>query len=115
VGDAAQALLLEVQRELMNYSAQLACCKGVEANALPLVGKMEREIDALQATLPPLRGFVVPGDSVASSQAHIVRCVCRRAERSVVALLDGGEEISPYLLQLLNRLSDYLFTLARTL
>lgn len=73
---------------------------------------IERALDKLNADLPPLDNFILPGGSRLIANAHLARAVCRRAERSVVAL---GEEtqINPHGLTFLNRLSDYLFVLAR--
>lgn len=74
---------------------------------------VEREIDRLQATLPPLRQFILPGGSIASAQAHVARTVARRAERLMVAMQADGNDIHAADMQLVNRLSDYLFVLAR--
>lgn len=76
------------------------------------VEKLERQIDSLTDLLPKLRNFVIAGGNIAGAQAHVCRTVCRRAERRVVALsheVSVDEAISRYL----NRLSDYLFVLAR--
>jgi cob(I)alamin adenosyltransferase len=76
------------------------------------VEELERAIDRMDAALPALKNFILPGGHPLVSQCHIARCVCRRAERLVVAL-NEQEPLSPILVQYLNRLSDYLFTLAR--
>ncbi len=73
---------------------------------------LEKNIDAMDETLPPMRFFVLPGGHTAISQAHVARCVCRRAERLVVHL-SSEETVNPLILTYLNRLSDYLFTLSR--
>lgn len=73
---------------------------------------LETAIDKMESELPPLKNFILPGGHVAVSTAHLARCVCRRAERLVVALA----EITPVpkiVLAYLNRLSDYLFVLSR--
>ena len=73
---------------------------------------IETAIDKMESELPPLKNFILPGGHVAVSTAHLARCVCRRAERLVVALA----EITPVpkiVLAYLNRLSDYLFVLSR--
>lgn len=75
---------------------------------------IEHEIDRLEAQLPPLRHFLLPGGHIAVSTCHIARCVCRRAERLCVALAQH-EPVLPIVIQYLNRLSDYLFTLSRSL
>ena len=73
-----------------------------------------RLIDALNEKLEPLRSFVLPGGTPASAALHFARAVCRRAERSVVALASiEGEEVGEAALAYLNRLSDYLFVAAR--
>ena len=73
---------------------------------------LENEIDRHTNTLPELKNFILPGGSNLGSHAHVARCVCRRAERLVVHLAEH-EEIEPLIIQYLNRLSDYLFILAR--
>ena len=73
---------------------------------------IEREIDRLDALLPPLRAFVLPGGSRAASVCHVCRTVCRRAERRILALAEQCE-VAPDLLAYVNRLSDYLFILSR--
>lgn len=76
------------------------------------VEAMEREIDRLDAQLPPLTAFVLPGGSRGAAVCHICRTVCRRAERRILALSEQAE-ISLQLLAYVNRLSDYLFVLSR--
>lgn len=75
---------------------------------------LEHLIDKMDETLPPLKSFVLPGGCQASAECHICRTVCRRAERRILALTDDFE-IDTNLLQYMNRLSDYLFVLARKL
>lgn len=74
---------------------------------------MEKLIDEMYEQLPELRSFVLPGGHVASSTAHIARCVCRKAERICVSMQENGEKIPAIILAFLNRLSDFLFALAR--
>ena len=76
------------------------------------VENIEREIDAADEILPLLHSFVLPGGSSAAAICHVCRTVCRRAERRILALSESYE-ISPELLAYVNRLSDYLFVLAR--
>ena len=73
---------------------------------------MERDIDRLAALAPAMTAFVLPGGTAASAQAHLARTVCRRAEREVVALAHE-EPLNPSVVAYLNRLSDWLFALAR--
>jgi cob(I)alamin adenosyltransferase len=76
--------------------------------------RLEVALDGFNANLPALKDFILPGGSRAASLAHVARTVCRRAERALVALAKS-ESVAPPLLQYLNRLSDLLFVLARTL
>ena len=74
---------------------------------------LENEIDRMNDVLPEMRSFILPGGGQAISTAHIARCVCRRAERLCVAMIEEGEAVEALVIQYLNRLSDYFFTLAR--
>ena len=67
----------------------------------------------MDAELPPMKFFILPGGHIAVSTAHIARCVCRRAERGCVRLQDEQLFVDPLVLRYLNRLSDYLFELSR--
>jgi cob(I)alamin adenosyltransferase len=78
------------------------------------LARLDGLIETFNAGLPPLKEFILPGGSRAASLAHVARTVCRRAERSVVAL-DRGEPLPPLPRQYLNRLSDLMFVLARVL
>jgi cob(I)alamin adenosyltransferase len=73
---------------------------------------LEQEIDAINAVLPAMTHFILPGGHPTVSHCHIARCICRRAER-ICTLLNESESIDNAILQYLNRLSDYLFVLAR--
>jgi cob(I)alamin adenosyltransferase len=74
---------------------------------------LEKRIDEMTAQLPPMKSFILPGGHVTVSAIHIVRCVCRRAERLTVNMQQHELFIDEKVIQYLNRLSDYLFTLAR--
>ena len=74
---------------------------------------LEKRIDEMTAQLPPMKSFILPGGHVTVSSIHIVRCVCRRAERLAVNMQQHELFIDEKVIQYLNRLSDYLFTLAR--
>jgi len=78
------------------------------------IGFLESEIDLMDQSLPPMTHFVLPGGHTTVSYCHIARTVCRRAERNV-SHLNENEAVDPFVLQYLNRLSDYLFVLARKL
>ena len=73
---------------------------------------LEARIDALNSTLEPLKSFILPGGSEAAARVHIARAAVRRAERAMVALA-GEKPVNPAALAFVNRLSDYLFVLAR--
>ena len=73
---------------------------------------LESKIDAMQGELEALKSFIIPGGSQLLSQCHIARCVCRRAERRIVAL-NRMQDVDERILQFVNRLSDYLFVLSR--
>ena len=112
-------LLAQVQRDLFALGAQLADPQARVGGRKPKaavtpahVKRLEDAIDAAQQSLPPLKAFVLPGGSPAGSLLHFSRTVCRRAERSVVALA-RREDVDPVVLAYLNRLSDLLFVLAR--
>ena len=107
--------LLEVQHMLFYIGSMLASEK-VSKFALTHrnVQKVESEIDRLDAALKPLKNFILPGGHTLVSQCHVVRAVCRRAERKVV-VLNEKKAIKAEILMYLNRLSDYFFVLARKL
>ena len=75
---------------------------------------LEKQIDALDAQLPALSSFILPGGCISAAQSHICRTVCRRAERLIAALTEEAP-INPVLLSFVNRLSDFLFVYARFL
>jgi cob(I)alamin adenosyltransferase len=74
---------------------------------------LEERIDGMNETLPEMRSFILPGGHMAASTCHVARCVCRRAERICVAMQEQQEQIPPIVISYLNRLSDFLFVLAR--
>lgn len=108
-----------IQRDLFDVGSQLACEDAKLRLSLPTISidaiqNLEKSMDAFSRELAPLKNFILPGGSRSSSVAHLARTVCRRAERICVRLAetDAGE-IDGLLIQFLNRLSDYLFVLAR--
>lgn len=113
------AMLARVQNDLFDLGADL-CRPGAEADDGRLrvidgqVERLEREIDAMNAELAPLRSFVLPGGTPAAAFLHQARTVTRRAERLVAALAED-EPLNPAVLRYLNRLSDHLFVMARYL
>lgn len=111
--EVINSTLSGVQDDLFVIGAELAT-RGVKAKSLsPLrMSRLEAEIDSLEADLPPLKHFILPGGSKTASLLHLSRTVCRRAERRVVALA-SIEKVNPDTIIYLNRLGDLLFTLAR--
>ena len=113
--------LAQIQRDLFAIGGQLASPRPERvAKALVKarldtrrIGELERMIDRLDAKLPTLKAFVLPGGALKAAQFHLARTVCRRAERRVVALTTAREPVPDVVLVYLNRLSDLLFTLAR--
>ena len=111
------AVLRRVQIHLMNVSARLACDgDSVKLKALDPAETifLESEIDKMADALPAQRAFILPGAPAVSSICHIARTVCRRAERSAVGIEHRSPE-DEKAIAYINRLSDYLFTLARQL
>ncbi len=110
------ALLERIQRELFALGAEVAAPGpspgGPHATAAQ-VAALEREIDRFDAALPPLRAFILPGGTPAGSLLHLARTINRRAERRLIAL-GRSEAVNPEIGRYLNRLSDLLFVLART-
>jgi cob(I)alamin adenosyltransferase len=117
-GDAeVDAMLARIQNDLFDVGADL-CMPGEGGERLRVAdsqaARLEAEIAAMNATIPPLRSFVLPGGTRAAALAHLARTIVRRAEREVVALM-SVEAVNPAVLRYLNRLSDHLFVLARRL
>jgi cob(I)alamin adenosyltransferase len=114
-------VLKELQDRLFTIGSSLACDPDKEPKLkIPDLHDtdivfLEKEIDRMNETLPPMRAFILPGGSPVVSFAHVARCVRRRAERLCVTMQDEKMEVEPLVLQYLNRLSDYLFILARYL
>ncbi|OSY87750.1 cob(I)yrinic acid a c-diamide adenosyltransferase [Tenacibaculum holothuriorum] len=126
IDELSKQALIKIQHDLFTLGAMLATPpeketlkSGKERLNIPKINDdsiefLENEIDTMNATLPQMTHFVLPGGHSTVSFCHIARCVCRRAERLSVAL-NEDEEINNNVLMYLNRLSDYLFVLARKL
>jgi len=119
VNAARRPLLKEIQDRLFTIGSALAADPEKSKMKLPDllstdVTLLEEEMDKMNAELPELRAFILPGGHPAVSHAHVARCVCRRAERLVIHL---GEEsfVAELVAVYLNRLSDYLFVLSRAM
>ncbi|NNM86486.1 MAG: cob(I)yrinic acid a,c-diamide adenosyltransferase [Phycisphaerales bacterium] len=115
---AINTALTHIQHQLFDLGAELATPVDSAGNTkVPHVGTaesqwLEEQIDLATAELPPLKEFILPGGQAAAAQLHVARTVCRRAERLLVTLM-AQENIGPGPLMYLNRLSDYLFVIAR--
>ena len=112
-----QDILVHIQDRLFTIGASLATEPGNTKVKIPALNeedvlKLENEIDAMEAELPPLKSFILPGGHASVSLGHVARTTCRRAERIVISLSEN-EAVDPLVIRYLNRLSDYLFVLAR--
>lgn len=126
IDPAAKQALIKIQEKLFTVGAILATDpkkatlkNGKDRLKIPKIKTedvvwLEQQMDAMDAALPPMTHFIIPGGHQAVSFCHIARCVCRRAERLAAALFEQ-EPYDELVLQYLNRLSDYLFVLARKL
>ena len=113
-----KSLIIRIQTNLFNVCTNLA----TDQSQTPLydsakmadgeIELLEQEVDRMMKLLPERQGFILPGGCQAAAQAHVCRTVCRRAERRIVSLSEVAQ-ISPETLQYVNRLSDYLFVLAK--
>lgn len=120
INDAdSRAVLLETQDRLFTVGSALACDPEKETKLkIPDLHEeditlLEKAIDKMHEVLPPMKSFILPGGLIAASHLHVARCVCRRAERQVVRLSEESHEVEIIIQKYLNRLSDYLFVLAR--
>lgn len=115
----SKIILKEIQDRLFTVGSSLACDPDKE----PLmkipdlkekdVVLLENEIDQMNTELEPMKHFILPGGHIAVSTSHITRCVCRRAERLCVNMQEHELFVDPLVIKYINRLSDYLFVLAR--
>ncbi len=107
--------LKSVQNDLLNIGAEIS----MPGSKKKFLNKdrilfLEKEIESINKDLPPLEEFILPGGNDLCSRVHMARSICRRAERDLVSL-NSKEQISPEVLKYINRLSDYLFVVARLL
>ena len=112
--------LHEVQQRLFDVGSDLATYiqdrwEGQPLIEAPHIEALERHIDGMNESLPPLKSFVLPGGGVISANLHLARTVCRRAERRVITLreTEGEAEVGQFVIPYLNRLSDALFVASR--
>jgi len=113
VSEKIKTTLTEIQHDLFNIGGELSIPSHKLLDS-KRVDFLEIELDAMNQKLPPLKEFILPGGSKPAALAHVARTVCRRAERNCINLKEI-EEINSSSLYYLNRLSDFLFVLARTL
>jgi cob(I)alamin adenosyltransferase len=115
----AKTILQEIQDRLFTIGSSLAVDPGKESKLMipdlheSDIIALEQEIDLMNEALPPMKNFILPGGHITVSNIHVARCVCRRAERLCVRLIESSHENYPLVIKYLNRLSDYLFMLAR--
>jgi cob(I)alamin adenosyltransferase len=110
-------MILKIQDRLMTYAALIATDSEKAVADYPVlkeedINMLEEEIDSMEKNLPRLQSFILPGGHTAVSFIHIARTVCRRAERKIVEL-SSREPVPEFVIKYFNRLSDYLFVLAR--
>ncbi len=118
VGENITDVLIQIQNKLFNIGSRLASDEKGDAFTAGLaiteenIGALENAIDKFNESLPQLTGFVLPGGGQAVAQCHVARTVCRRAERRVVEFSEQYP-VQPETIKYINRLSDFLFVLAR--
>lgn len=113
VGETLREHLVQVQHDLFDLGGEL-CIPGMEMIHQADIDRLERVLDELNAHLPPLKEFILPGGGAAAAHCHVARTVCRRAERAVVSLA-RDETVRGEPGRYLNRLSDLLFVMARVM
>ena len=119
VDDHIKNILKEIQDRLFTIGSELAWDPNKETKvSIPDLHEsdvelLEKEMDKMDEELPVMKHFILPGGLPAVSFTHVARCVCRRAERCCVNLKEKEEKVDVLVIKYLNRLSDYLFTLAR--
>ena len=117
VNEKRKNILVEIQDRLFTIGSILATEPGNTKVKVPSLADediliLEKEIDSMDADLPPMKSFVLPGGNQSVSFCHVTRTVCRRAERLTIAL-NSQEAVDSLVIKYLNRLSDYFFVLAR--
>ena len=110
--------LAAIQDNLFVIGSQLACSDGTVRSQLPQLPQqsevvLEKRMDEMNSQLPALTKFILPGDDLVAAQIHMARTICRRAERWIVQVQESGESVNEAFVVYMNRLSDYLFVLAR--
>lgn len=120
IEEETRQLLIEVQDRIFTAESLLAADPAAKFKTLPGlfeedVKLLENEIDKMNETLPPITSFILPGGHQIVSHTHVARCVCRRAERLTIRLIENNNDTlqGDMVVKYLNRLSDFLFVLAR--
>jgi cob(I)alamin adenosyltransferase len=119
VDEQSKKVLKEIQDRLFTIGSSLACDPDKEPlMKMPDLKEtdivfLEKEIDAMNEVLPPMKSFILPGGHIAVSTTHVARCICRRAERCCVNMQEQELFVDPLVIKYLNRLSDHLFVLSR--
>jgi len=111
--DELEPIVLDIQHDLFDLGGEL-CLPTMTLIEDRHSQRLEQELDRLNAALPPLKEFILPGGDAVAAHAHLARTICRRAERRVISLA-RHEPVNAPVICYLNRLSDFLFVLARTL
>lgn len=119
VNKKREHFLVQIQEHLFTIGAMLATVPGNTSVKIPHLRTsdavmLEEAIDQMETQLQPLRNFILPGGHPSVSHCHVARTVCRRAERKIVGLAQS-EPVDPSIILYINRLSDYLFVLARAM
>ncbi|HOI88150.1 MAG TPA: cob(I)yrinic acid a,c-diamide adenosyltransferase [Lentimicrobium sp.] len=119
--DTMRALLIEIQDRLFTAESLLAADPAKPLRSLPVLQEddillLEKEIDRMNENLPELTSFILPGGHPTVSHCHIARCICRRAERLTIKVVENHPETlqGEMVIKYLNRLSDFLFVLSRS-
>jgi cob(I)alamin adenosyltransferase len=119
INQKRKGILIEIQDRLFTIGSMLATEPDNTKVKIPLIQEsdvtlLEQEMDKMDTALPPMKYFVLPGGHPSISIGHVARTVCRRAERLTISLANQ-EPVEPLVIKYLNRLSDYLFVLCRTI
>lgn len=112
--DYLRSKITDIQNRLFDIGAELSMPSGAQTFPPELTQELETLLDSLNKDLPPLREFILPGGSQSAAICHVARAVCRRSERQIVSLAEQ-EIVNIHIIQYINRLSDLLFVIARTL
>ena len=113
LAEKIRGCLVRIQHELFDLGGEL-CMPGTTLIPDAYVDALERDLDSFNDDLPPLKDFILPGGSEAAARCHLARTIARRAERRVISLAQE-QEVNPASIRYLNRLSDFLFVIARVL